>query len=172
MNLTEIGSAPCAKEFAATLPAGHFWCGDPCYVLGDTWDAVIELLYKNNVEHNVLIQTELGQMLIWSTAHGDGCFPIMCTNGAFTPTDDMTLGVDSGTLALIDMKIVDATKKSKDDIGSGARLTLNDATVFIIEQGDLRELHHRIIVNTSGRDEEDDEYSHADDCRSWEPWDR
>ena len=57
------------------MKAGTYWIGDLCYVLGDRWESVCELII---VEHKVLdgvfTLPDGTEFAIYSTAYGDGTY--------------------------------------------------------------------------------------------------
>ena len=62
-----------------TLPAGTYWLGDPCYVVGkpyEKWHDLVAVFYgkDKNVPHTEIRVVELdGQKMVWSgTNYGDG----------------------------------------------------------------------------------------------------
>jgi hypothetical protein len=86
---------------AFVLPAGFYFCGDPCYVVsnGDLW---LEFLGETFFEKNV--ETARG-MTIWAgnTMYGDG---------EYTDNEGFRYGVDAGLIGIVSMEDV---KKMADE---------------------------------------------------------
>jgi hypothetical protein len=54
-----------------------FWIGDLCYVLGDVWDEVGDLLFPAHSETGVYGKHKLKdgrEFVVFSTYYGDGCY--------------------------------------------------------------------------------------------------
>jgi len=54
-----------------------FWVGDPCYVLGDVWGEVIDLLFPGYAENAIYGEHTLKdgrKFVTFSTAYGDGLY--------------------------------------------------------------------------------------------------
>ena len=55
------------------MPAGTYYVGDLCYVLGDRWDEVCDLIISgNSCLDGVFTMNDGTQFAIFSTAYGDG----------------------------------------------------------------------------------------------------
>ena len=87
------------------LPAGQYYIGDPCYVIGTKehrdWIAILDK--TNYFDGNVY---ELDGRKVWAhgTAHGDGCY-----------TDNLgnAYGVDAGLIGAIPVELVDDVEEAK-----------------------------------------------------------
>ncbi len=71
-----------------TMPAGTYYIGDPCYVIGD-WNAFCQEWF--NVDQGIF-DYDGHNVCVYNTQYGDGAFP--CSNGA-------VLGVDAGLIGAI-----------------------------------------------------------------------
>lgn len=60
----------------ATMPAGRYYVGDLCYVMGDVWDEVCNLTFPHD-NHRVEGKFTLKdgrEFAVYSTAYGDGTY--------------------------------------------------------------------------------------------------
>lgn len=94
------------------LPGGEYVLADPCYVakeniwgrMIDAWTTMREKETAN--ENAAYIPFEKGAVAaLFTTAFGDGGFPAESFDGI-----DRTIGVDSGTVGLIDIRLCDRDK--------------------------------------------------------------
>ncbi len=85
------------------------WFGDPCYVVPDhLWDTWCDK-YINYEKHTPDLprcyiaecRSEGHTFYTWSTAYGDGCYPLMIDADQVAK-----LGVDAGTLSVIPMSLI------------------------------------------------------------------
>jgi hypothetical protein len=54
-----------------TMPAGKYWVGDLCYVLGNAWDEVCTLLNNEDMDYNIQL-ADGRRLVVVYTEHGDG----------------------------------------------------------------------------------------------------
>jgi hypothetical protein len=132
------------------FPRGAYWITDPCYLYPDgEWHSFCRDLHGNGVyEHS-------GQpFFVWSTAYGDGMYPVIGPKCG-------SAGVDSGLLAVIPDDLVREWGESDEAKGLEKRMlacSIRLARSFIIneEKGDI--FFGNYCVYTSGfTDDEDDE---------------
>ena len=92
------------------LPGGRYWIGDLCYVMGNHWDEVCDLLFADRSDNGCnqgIFQLKNGtKFVMFNTAYG---------NGSYTDLDGRVYGVDSGSIGAI---LVDDIE-SGDDLGLG-----------------------------------------------------
>ena len=86
------------------LPAGKYWIGDPCYVLGrgkhEDW---IDVLNKTNYFDGDVYTIRGSKLWGHGTAYGDG---------TYTDKEGREYGVDAGILSVIPWKLVEDKKKA------------------------------------------------------------
>ena len=123
-----------------TSPSGKFYVGDPCYVLSDDiyygiWDD------KYNFEDGIIDCGNNLSFLVHGTAYGDG---------EYTGTNGFDYGVDSGTLGIVPIELVekeDGLQFGTVETSKTAWLDYNDGNFditldnqsFSIETGDYEE---------------------------------
>jgi hypothetical protein len=82
------------NDFSVVLPAGTYFIGDPCYVLGE-WDKVIDdtnCFYEQEI-HKLHNMNYVG----FHTAHGDG---------EYEGSDGKRYPVDAGLIGAVDIELV------------------------------------------------------------------
>lgn len=92
----ELGKLVIENEELSVKSDNGFYIGDPCYALSDE-------MYRDVLENNFelgIIETEKGNFIVQNTIYGDGEYG--STVGS--------LGVESGTLAIIPLNLVDKEK--------------------------------------------------------------
>lgn len=125
------------------MKAGKYYVGDLCYVLGDRWDEVCNLII---VEHRCLdgeFELKDGtKFAIYGTAHGDGYYSDKQANG---------YPVDSGSIGCV--LVDDITEGELDKMGGNTFNFEEDFETYteggVIIIGD-------IVIDTQGHEE--DEY--------------
>jgi hypothetical protein len=127
-----------------TIQAGTYYLGDPCYALEDKdytgiWGNIHK--YRNGA-----YKINGYDFIVHSTFYGDG---------TYLDTKGRSYYVDSGTIALIDMNIIE--KKDKLRLGHVFKFNKNvnfiyDAGFFFVKSG-----KKYIKINTRGIDNESDE---------------
>lgn len=88
-----------AEHPSNLLPAGDYYMGDPCYVLGPIWDDVCAAMFQgtNSGHDGVYRLGDLGLAAIAGTAHGDG---------VYISNDGSEFGVDAGCLSVVSFEAV------------------------------------------------------------------
>ena len=129
------------------MQAGKYYVGDLCYVLGDRWDEVCNLII---VDHKCLdgeFELKDGtRFAIYGTAHGDGFYSDQQGNG---------YPVDSGSIGCV---LVDQITEGQLDITLGN--TFNFEEDFETGEEDGVIIIGDIVIDTAGEeDDEDDDYS-------------
>lgn len=130
------------------MKAGKYYVGDLCYVLGDRWDEVCDLII---VEHRCLdgvFELKDGtRFAIYGTAHGDGYYSDQQANG---------YPVDSGSIGCV---LVDQITEGQLDITLGNTFNFEEDFETYTEGGVIRIGDIEIdTVGESYEDEEDDDY--------------
>jgi hypothetical protein len=86
------------------MKAGKYWIGDLCYVLGNRWDEVCNLIIDGHKCLDGIFTLNDGtEFAIFSTAHGDGVY-----------TDSSGIGtypVDSGSIGCVLFSEIDEESK-------------------------------------------------------------
>jgi hypothetical protein len=129
------------------MKAGKYWIGDLCYVLGNRWDEVCNLIIVGHKCLDGIFTLKDGtEFAIFSTAHGDGVY-----------TDSSGIGtypVDSGSIGCVLFSEIDEKAKPIAH-GCGNIIDFKDsfkpfAFNGLIEFGDIS------IMTDYEEDEEDD----------------
>ena len=138
------------SSFRATLPAGKWWIGDPCYVFPHTgpmenkWD---ELLNEANFFEEVsYAELDDGKIKVWtaSTAYGDG---------RYTGSDGSVFPVDAGLLGIVPQETVDYLGRTDNNLNRcGLFIEFDESFVAESDGGNFRFGHIRI--DTGDYDEE------------------
>lgn len=88
-----------------TMPAGQYYVGDLCYVLGDCWDEVCSLIIDgNNCLDGVFTLKDGTRFAIFSTAYGDG---------EYVDLDGLRYPVDAGSIGCVLVKDIDGERDSR-----------------------------------------------------------
>ena len=62
----------------ATMPAGRYYVGDLCYVMGDVWDEVCDLMfptsYSGRGDYGKFKLKDGREFAVYSTKYGDGTY--------------------------------------------------------------------------------------------------
>ena len=126
------------------MKAGKYYVGDLCYVLGDRWDEVCNLII---IDHQCLDgEFELSdgtRFAIYGTAYGDGVYGDQFGN---------TYPVDSGSIGCVLVSSIspgelDITLGNTYDFDYDFETTSTDGVIIIGE----------IEIDTQGHEEDDDE---------------
>lgn len=139
MNWTSLGHAT-----EHTFPAGKYYIGDPCYVLGDEiYDTVVgdggEGFFTNGT-HTIGF---------FSTAYGDGCY--RGTNGE-------TYGVDAGIIGIVPAELMKRGSESWGTLTFENEFKFGctrDAT-FYVKDEDSPENSFQIPTRDDDEDEDED----------------
>src|SRR3990167_1315014 len=99
---------------------GQVMVTDPCYFIrGELWDELCEIWFKNEVGKQLnladvcVVRVKGATILISTTAHGDGTFPV-AGHGSFD--------VDAGCMAVVQVKDLDK---------AGFKLVAEHAAVYL-----------------------------------------
>jgi len=134
------------------MKAGKYYVGDLCYVLGDRWDEVCDLII---VGHNCLdgeFELKDGtKFAIYGTAYGDGVYPDQHGNG---------YPVDSGSIGCV---LVDDITEGELDEGLGNIFDFKES--FTTDSDDGVIMIGDVVIDTRGESEEEDldEYFEEED---------
>jgi hypothetical protein len=128
------------------MQAGKYYVGDLCYVLGDRWDEVCNLII---VVHECLdgeFELKDGtRFAIYGTAYGDGFYSDQHANG---------YPVDSGSIGCV---LVDQITEGQLDITLGNTFNFEEDFETGEENGVI--IIGDIVIDTAGEeDDEDDDY--------------
>ena len=140
-----------------TLPAGTYWLGDPCYVVGEpheSWLKLVDAFYgeDKDIPHTEIRVVELnGQKMVWSnTNYGDGVY--WGTNG-------FNYGVDAGLLGIVPVDLIhpDSSENGSDrELGAIVEFT-EDVVIERLENsikfGDVE-----ILVGDEYDEDDDNSY--------------
>ena len=151
------------------LPKGKYAVVDPCYVTlieeRGYYDRICEITC--GPEGHGYIEVEGKPVFAFTTAHGDGCYPVY-SGGVEVGKS----GVDSGQLAFVPVELLEQGCAERDP--STVTLTRN-STVEQVRRGDYTA--GSISVYTSGddpyEDDDEDEFPHGqcDNCGGALDWD-
>ena len=129
------------------MKAGKYYVGDLCYVLGDRWDEVCDLII---VDHKCLdgeFELKDGtKFAIYSTAYGDGYYIDQQANG---------YPVDSGSIGCV--RVDDITEGELDKMG-GNIFDFEEDFETGEEDGIIRIGDIEIDTDGESYEEEEDEY--------------
>lgn len=149
------------SSFRATLPAGKWWIGDPCYVfphdgpMGNKWDELLdEVDFFETLSYGDL---DDGKIKVWaaSTAYGDGRY--VGSNGKAFP-------VDAGLIGIAPMETVEYLNRTDNDLEyCGAFVEFKES--FVVESRNGNFFFGHIGIDTSDYydDGDDDDDRHRDD---------
>ncbi len=147
------------NELAAVIPPGNYYVGDPCYVLGkELYQELGELIFPpgdgNGRDIEVEVELEDGtkvRIVDWRTAHGDGRYPVM------SPAGQGSVAVDSGGLAVVDLRLCDANKYTEERLAELAHgVILTEPARLRTEGGDARLDGFFTLCTEDAKDEDDD----------------
>lgn len=117
-----------SREAAVVTPAGTYYLGDPCYVLGslgpesngyETWDKLCETMDFDAEIRGAMVNGH--PVVMTSTAYGDGTYE--STSGKSYP-------VDSGQLGLVPKELVFKLGKLEEAASSGSWVTVAHPSTF------------------------------------------
>jgi hypothetical protein len=126
------------------MKAGRYWIGDLCYVLGNRWDEVCDIVIDGHTCLSGEFELNGVPFAMYSTAYGDG---------VYSDTDMRSYPVDSGSIGCVLL----------DDIDDGADITLGNIIEFshdfvtsasdgTIQFGEIE------IITSNFEDEEEEEW--------------
>jgi len=129
------------------MKAGKYYVGDLCYVLGDRWTEVCDLII---VDHQCLdgeFELKDGtKFAIYSTAWGDGHYPDQFGNG---------YSVDSGSVGCV---LVDQITEGELDEGLGNILDFEEEFETGYDNGTIQIGHVEIYTMEEPEEEDYEEY--------------
>jgi hypothetical protein len=124
----------------ATLKAGKYYVGDPCYIFDKSWDKIIQdtSCFTNDIQ---FIEGE--QVLIGGTAYGDG---------SYVDNNGFEYGVDAGVIGILPVSLFDLDRRYDGEKMLGNIITFDNDFEATIENGifDFGDIH----INTQGVDPE------------------
>jgi hypothetical protein len=136
------------------MKAGKYYVGDLCYVLGDRWDEVCDLII---VDHKCLdgeFELKDGtKFAIYGTAYGDGVYPDQ--NGNEYP-------VDSGSIGCV---LVDQITEGQLDITLGNIFDFKESFTTDSEDGVI--MIGDVEIDTRGENEEVDYDEYLDEYEDY-----
>lgn len=129
-----------------TMPAGNYWIGDLCYVMGDKWDRFCDITISGHDVKYGIHDIDGTQVVFFGTKYGDG---------VYNDRSGKQYPVDAGLIGAI--KVDDITDPdasiSNGHIHKFETPWVVDEHDGVIEFGD-------VIINTA--DEEEDDYEEDD----------
>lgn len=139
----------------AILPAGKYYVGDLCYVLGDLWDEVCSLIIVGNdlVGQGEVLTLKNGTKFVYfNTAYGDGTY-----------RDDELLysfSVDAGMIGAVLVNAEDVDMSEAEDLGAEVVFD-HDWTAYkedtgVMWFGDIR-------INTAHEEDDYDAYDYEEE---------
>lgn len=145
---------PSPKFAVRRFPRGAYWICDPCYAYPEgEWQSFCDVYFKHGSGVH-----EYGDesFFMWSTAYGDGHYPV------YGPKSG-GVSVDSGTLAIIPVSLVEkwgATEELKRLEAMGNAISIRTARNFTVNEEECNVFFLDYCVDTSGftcEDDDDDE---------------
>ena len=128
------------------MPAGKYYIGDLCYVMGDEWRQVCSIIIKDNQCLNGEFELDDGRRFaIYSTAYGDG---------EYYDQYGHTYSVDAGSIGCILMSDIRANKYDN-LLDLGAILEFTEPFETGSQGGQLQFGH--VIIETDAVDWNEDE---------------
>lgn len=140
-----------APKFSARrFDRGAYWICDPCYAYPEAdW-----LSFCDGFDGSAgVFEHSDESFFVWSTAYGDGMYLVAGPKCG-------TVGVDSGTLAIIPASLVEkwgATEKLKGYEKNGLAVSIRTARNFTINEEEGNAFFLDYCVDTSGFLDEDDD---------------
>ena len=133
------------------LPVGDYIVVDPCYIFADDpfWSAFVDYSFPVDepARDEVMVEVDGKPFYIFSTAYGDGCFPVY-EDGV--PKGDAS--VDAGVLSIVPVEIL--TDEVLADVRRvSVRVSLENGCMPQRDEGDVTCGNIRIV--TSGDDDEE-----------------
>ncbi len=121
----------CPEIFSAKansiLTKGKYVVIDPCYVIKD-WDTFCDRLFKHTDQNQIFcLAWKDNYGLAFSTASGDGCYPVYRGDNPNSSNEVGECGVDCGMLAIIPIELV-----ADHSLGVVIELT-KDSTLYELE---------------------------------------
>jgi hypothetical protein len=129
------------------MQAGQYYVGDLCYVLGDRWDEVCDLIIDGHKCLDGVFTLKDGtQFGIFSTAHGDGFY---------TDQEGREYPVDSGSIGCVLVSSITPGELEK----AGGNLIDFEWNFTPYESDGLIEIGHiSIMTDYENNDDEEQDY--------------
>jgi len=132
------------------MKAGKYYVGDLCYVLGDRWSEVCDLIIHSGMCLDGVFTLKDGTVFAChGTAYGDGCYSDQLGN---------EYPVDSGTIGCV--LVEDITEGELRD-GLGNIIEFKERFEVDSDEG-LIQIGH-LEIDTRGESEEDDDYLYGEE---------
>lgn len=136
-----------ATGFQATVPAGEYFLGDPCYTIKDhdRWMQLLESCNYFSVEDgkgSPIGELDGHQVLAFGTAYGDGCY---------TDQYGAEYGVDAGLIGLVPVALIDAKRK---DLERDGQFVTFKTSVTCSTDGETLRFGKYVIKTGDDADEE------------------
>ena len=129
-----------------TMPAGKYYVGDLCYVIGDEWHQVCARIIQDNKMVDGEFELDDGRRFaIYGTAYGDG---------EYYDQYGHTYRVDAGSIGCVLMSDIRANKYDN-ILDLGAVLDFPDNFVTSKHEGQIQFGH--VSIDTDPADDEDEE---------------
>jgi hypothetical protein len=144
------------SPIATAVPPGEYFLGDPCYALGHRWDDVLALHWAEDTTCNdgsckPFYRLDGHDVVEFHTMHGDGGYYDQYGHEYY---------VDSGTLGLVPVELIDFEKSTREYLDRcGQIVTFTEpAGCFTAGRGGDGKLRFgEYIINT---DDEPDDYEY------------
>lgn len=134
------------------LPAGKYYIGDPCYVIGhedhSRWSRFCDILFKT--PDDCMREFEGTQMFAAGTAFGDGCYD---------STLGIGFGVDAGLIGAVPIELTDQDIPTSELKRLGTIVTFEED--FVAERDEDGTFYFGDIKIWTGDTEEDEEEEDA-----------
>lgn len=128
---------------------GAYYVGDPCYVYPNSeWGDFCDVMIVDNNTLDGFFEYEGVPFFVGSTRYGDGSYPLIAGRATIN-----TLAVDSGTLSIIPLELIEKWR-AKIEHGLSGVVSLNENTGVSHEQGDFEFGHYAIVTSYEQEDEE------------------
>ena len=98
------------NEVTVKMPAGKYFIGDPCYVIGgDEWHEFLEVYWPDRLEFSTspIFRYKGNLVVVFSTKYGDGVYP---------GSDGNAYSVDAGLIGMVPYALV--AEENNEDLGS------------------------------------------------------
>jgi hypothetical protein len=136
----------------ATFPAGEYYIGDLCYVMGNEWDEVVELMFPTErSEQGELTLADGRKFFYGSTAYGDG---------SYGDNRGGTYPVDAGNIGIIATN--DISETDKESVQCGTVYTFDEPFEVTAHAGLFK--FGDIVIDTA-YEKIDDDYDEEEDLQ-------
>lgn len=131
------------------MPAGEYYVGDLCYVLGDRWDQVCDLIISGNeCLEGKFVLPDGTEFCIYNTKYGDGCYEDQYGN---------TYDVDAGSIGCVLVSAI------KGELPHSDYYLLEEHKDFVVGRKDGTITIGPLDIDTDPREEEYDEYEEEEE---------